>query len=158
MARMGTAAGVLLTMLTDAFPGLNDGTWHVTSQRTPRYNCIAWAADDDQRWWWPDPLGLGYWPDDVPRDESIDAFVSMFESLGFQTSLSAEPEQDFEKIALYARDNCPTHAARQLENGSWTSKLGPLEDITHSLSGLAGETYGEVVSILKRSTPRVTDH
>jgi hypothetical protein len=102
-------------------------------------------------------LELGYWPDEVPRDESIEAFVGVFESLGFQSSQPAEPEQGFEKIALYARGNCPTHAARQLENGSWTSKLGPLEDITLSLNGLIGAAYGEVVAILKRNVPRMTD-
>ena len=138
-------------MLKDAFPRLNDSAWQITSQRSPRYYCIAWATHDDQRWWWPDAMGLGYWPDGFPRDESIEVFVSVFESLGFQASRSAELEQGFEKIALYARDNCPTHAARQLENGTWTSKLGPLEDVTHTLNGLTGETYGKVVAILKRS-------
>lgn len=44
----------------------------------------------------------------------------------------------------------PTHAARQLENGKWTSKLGQLEDIEHELDGLVGDKYGIVVTILRR--------
>ncbi|TAF36353.1 MAG: hypothetical protein EAZ69_10585 [Oscillatoriales cyanobacterium] len=45
----------------------------------------------------------------------------------------------------------PTHAARQLANGKWTSKLGWLEDIEHELDGLTGDRYGVVGQILKRA-------
>jgi hypothetical protein len=40
-------------------------------------------------------------------------------------------------------DWIPTHMARQLPNGAWTSKCGPEEDITHfTLDAL--ETYGTI--------------
>jgi hypothetical protein len=45
----------------------------------------------------------------------------------------------------------PKHAARQLANGRWTSKLGELEDIEHTLNGLDGIWYGSVMLILKRA-------
>jgi hypothetical protein len=46
-----------------------------------------------------------------------------------------------------------THAARQLDNGKWTSKLGQLEDIEHeSLEALSGAVYGSVVQVLKKPT------
>lgn len=44
-----------------------------------------------------------------------------------------------------------THAARQLPNGLWTSKLGQLEDITHATPQvIAGSDYGEVMQFMKR--------
>ncbi|MCI0637958.1 MAG: hypothetical protein L0Y72_23715 [Gemmataceae bacterium] len=38
----------------------------------------------------------------------------------------------------------PTHAARQLPTGRWSSKLGPSEDIEHDLHALEGEIYGTI--------------
>jgi hypothetical protein len=49
-----------------------------------------------------------------------------------------------------ATDGEPTHAAQQLSNGKWTSKLGRWQDIEHELDGLVGEMYGTVKQILKR--------
>jgi len=52
---------------------------------------------------------------------------------------SAEVEPQFQKLAIYARDDGqhdggqPTHVARQFPNGRWTSKIGELEDIEHEL-------------------------
>jgi hypothetical protein len=57
-----------------------------------------------------------------------------------------------QRIALYATANgVPSHAARQLPDGRWTSKLGRWEDIEHRLPALEGESYGAVVQIMKRS-------
>ncbi len=61
-------------------------------------------------------------------------------------------EKGFIKIALFAKDNIPTHAARQLPNGLWTSKLGILEDVRHSLSAISGGIYGSVVVVMKRKS------
>ena len=59
-------------------------------------------------------------------------------------------EAGYEKVALYALAGVPKHAARQLPGGGWTSKLGELDDIEHTLEGLVGSWYGNVVQILKR--------
>jgi hypothetical protein len=59
-------------------------------------------------------------------------------------------ESGFEKIALYALEGHPKHAARQLPDGAWSSKLGKYIDIAHSLNGLEGTVYGQVVGFLKR--------
>jgi hypothetical protein len=60
-------------------------------------------------------------------------------------------ELEYQKIAIYIDvSGTPTHAARQLPNGKWTSKLGWLEDIEHELDGLTGDRYGCVAQILKR--------
>jgi len=65
-----------------------------------------------------------------------------------------EVESGFEKVAIYADHyQFPTHMARQLLSGTWTSKLGALEDIEHHfLDGLNGSQYGNVVQIMKRVT------
>jgi hypothetical protein len=55
-----------------------------------------------------------------------------------------------EKIAIYVRSDIPSHVARQLPNGKWTSKLGLREDIEHDLEALEGPEYGSVVLILSR--------
>jgi hypothetical protein len=61
-------------------------------------------------------------------------------------------EVGFEKIALYALpDGEPTHAARQLLSGKWTSKLGRWQDIEHELEGLVCDRYGTVKQVLKRA-------
>lgn len=45
-----------------------------------------------------------------------------------------------------------THAAKQLADGRWGSKIGQLEDIVHTtVEALSGSDYGEVVQFMKRS-------
>jgi hypothetical protein len=136
--------------LEDYFPNLSDSEYQITSPSSPTYNCIAWAAGDTTRWWWPDPMGLAYWPDEIPRDETLESFVALMRSLGFDDCGDAVLETGFEKIALFTKGEQATHAARQLESGLWTSKLGPLEDIEHSLEGLVGDCYGSVACLFRR--------
>lgn len=120
-----------------------------TSAATWQYNCIAWAAGSTDAWWWPVPGR--YWPEDAPREESLTAFLAAFATLGYVPSISALLEPGTEKVALYASGEQPTHAARQLANGTWTSKLGPAIDIEHATpDAVAGGVYGEVVVILAR--------
>jgi len=136
------------------FPLLAETQYQETSPATPEYNCIAWAAAEDTDWWWPDVFGDYYWPPDAPRVETMEAFVVAYGLLGYKPCETADLEPGYEKIALY-RDSQdqPTHAARQLPSGKWTSKLGQLEDIEHdTLDGLDGDLYGRVGQILKRPT------
>ena len=135
------------------FPGLSSTSFRVTSPATRDYNCIAWAANETARWWWPDPdveNAAAYWPDSVEREETIEAFMAAFAALGFTRTDDERVELGCEKIALFANGSEPTHAARQLPNGFWTSKLGTLEDIQHELRAIEGEIYGGVVAILRR--------
>ena len=65
--------------------------------------------------------------------------------------MDAGLEAGFVKVALYASGLFYTHAARQLPNGKWTSKLGRGEDIEHdSPDDVAGGVYGAVVGVMKR--------
>ncbi len=61
-----------------------------------------------------------------------------------------------EKIAIYATGKVVRHIAWQQEDGTWKSKLGSDEDITHSLDGLAGPKYGQVIAFLKGHEPALT--
>jgi hypothetical protein len=109
------------------------------------------AANDKVRWWWPDLLGQRHWPAGVVREETLAAFQEAFASLGYSVCASDEWENGFEKVALFAdADSSPTHAARQRNSGRWTSKLGEIEDIEHSLRDLEGAEYGSVVLVMKR--------
>jgi hypothetical protein len=121
------------------------------SRATTNYNCFAWAALVDTERWEPDPFLQYYWPDSVPREYTVDAFLLAFGSLGYQVCNDGNLETGVEKIALYCLYGLPTHAARQLENGNWTTKFGNLEDVEHSdLDCLTGPGYGDVQVYMKR--------
>ena len=95
-------------------------------------------------------MGRRFWPAGVTRAETVSAFQEAFQSLGFVICPDEDLEVVFEKIALFADDLGPQHAARQLPNGRWTSKLGELEDIDHGLRDLEGAEYGKVVLVMRR--------
>ena len=133
------------------FPSLKSSKYAVTSPATIEYNCIAWAAGDDEAWWWPDPFNQYFWPSGAPREETIDAFVKAFESLGYFACPDENYETGYEKIAIYAKsDGKPTHAARQVDSQKWTSKLGQSEDIEHDINSISGNIYGSPVIYMKR--------
>ena len=147
---MGTPARVSVVSLQEYFPNLQRTDHDVTSPASPNYNCLAWAAGVADQWWWPDPMGVSTWPPSVARAETIKAFIEAFQTLGYVPGADDTVEPQFDKVALYALAGVPKHAARQLSNGRWTSKLGCLEDIEHTLAGISGSWYGDVVEILKR--------
>lgn len=137
------------------FPGLTQATCSVTSRVTSTYNCIAWAAKNDSRWWWPDTMGIAYWP--LPQRElTVECFVKAFETLGYKICLNDSLEDEVEKIAIYGHkplnaDAVPTHAALQLSNGEWTSKLGSFEDIVHpKVDAVNGPLYGRPLVFMSR--------
>lgn len=138
------------------FPNLKYDDLILTSPKTPTYNCIAYAAGDTGKWWWPDSFGIGYWPPNVPRVNKLPAFQAAFESLGYSLHENGNHEIGLEKIAVFAKENGePTHACRQLQDGNWVSKLGKEEDVIHSLSGIDGSgvdpnIYGSVAFFMSR--------
>ena len=138
-------------MLERKFPSLAGTPYRVTSPASREYNCIAYAARDNTRFWWPHEQA--YWPEGLPKEETIEAMVLAFESLGYERSNSVDREEGKEKVAIYADGDSPKHAARQLHSGLWTSKLGSSVDIAHTLEGLEGTEYGRAVCILERARP-----
>jgi hypothetical protein len=137
---------------SSAFPRLLPENNEITSPSTPRYNCIAWAAGDDERSRWPDINEVAHWPGIVARIETIEAFVDAFRALGYLPCEDGELEPGHEKVALYANQGSPTHAARQLPDGRWSSKLGRSVDIAHTIDALDGPLYGTIVLYLRRQT------
>ncbi len=135
--------------LENLFPGLSGTGYVVTSPEDVRYNCAAWAADETDRWWWPDEDS--YWPEGSTREESVAAFVAAYATSGFVLCDGPDLEEGYEKIAIYASaDGIPTHVAKQLPSGLWSSKLGQLQDIQHRLEDLAGSAYGNCACFLRR--------
>ena len=136
--------------MEDVFPGLRGQAYEIKSPRDDDYNCIAWAAGDNANWWWPDADGQDTWPAGVARLATVAAFGDAFATLGYTPCDDDQLEDDYEKIALFALAGVPKHAARQLPSGRWTSKLGLLQDIEHTLHDLTGMAYGSVVLVMKR--------
>ena len=146
-----------------SFPRLIHSSYvDITSPKDPRYNCIAWAAEDTTRRWWPrdrwsyPPSRSIYWPEEAECSTLPCAFVQAYQTIGYQLCSDGTLEEGITKIALYAKEKesikQATHASRQLPCGKWTSKLGDLFDITHaSVLDLEGPCYGKVVCYLSRS-------
>jgi hypothetical protein len=153
-----------LVHLENLFPKLAAAGYEKTSDATGyppepgAYNCIAWAAADPcKRFWWPQEDC--YWPTWVkPHEDTVLCFVRTFRWLGYRLCSHSRRERGYEKVVLYAihrsrqpitppeslenlGDWQPTHMARQLPDGTWTSKLGGSEDITHFTLD-AVESYG----------------
>lgn len=158
MGRVGEVYESTLTITMPAlpFPNLSGENHTTTSPSTPDYNCIAWAAEEDDRWWWPVPAGAVYWPAGAAAVETVDAFIFAFGTLGYTVSQSRDLEDGLQKVALYVGANgLPTHMARQLSDGTWTSKLGQSNDINHlTLEAISGPAYGTVLVCLCRPQTR----
>lgn len=132
------------------FPNITYDLFVTTSPKDIYYNCIAFAAGDMQRWWWPDG---GYWPTGVSRDVELQSFIDAYATLGYAVCDNAEYETGFEKVAIYAlADGTPTHAARQISADHWVSKIGQNNDIRHdTLEAIGGGLYGSAQVFMKRS-------
>ncbi len=140
-------------------PRLSSQPYRITSPRDTRYNCFAWAAGDQHRVWSPVLIGSGvHWPPGIPALPSLAGVVSAYERVGFEVCDSPELEDDAEKIAIFcAPDGEPRHAARQLADGRWTSKLGDHVDIEHDdLDAVGGAFYGEAHTFMRR-VPRLPE-
>ncbi len=136
----------------DTFPASFVEPFVVTSIATGSYNCIAWALEDTTRFYWTGPREFFYWPSDLPREETVESFVQLFLQHGFEICSDTLKERGFTKIALFTKEGFPTHAARQLTNGLWTSKLGCWEDVRHTLSAISGGLYGSVALVMKKKS------
>lgn len=98
---------------------------------------------------------------DSRTEEILTAFPGLRYDSGFQITSPSNP--DYNCIAwAFAKDDCwmwpeedadgvNVHAARQLNSGLWTSKLGESNDIQHSTPyTIQGRLYGKVACILRR--------
>jgi len=162
---MGTGAPLPLTphemqtvrsAIKSEFHNLAD-SFQLTSWPTEQYNCIAWAAEDQGRWWWPDIDGESFWPQGIERNETILDFITAFRTLGYETCESHDLEIGYEKVAIFAIGDRVKHMGRQLSSGAWTSKLGPWWDVGHdSVDEIEAPHYGRRVQILKRTSLNIS--
>lgn len=156
---MGKSVDEIKIHLIKFFPELaQDKNFQITSKATPNYNCIAWACKYNDRWIQPPYLEkpnldcVVWWPPEVEEGTNIQCLVSVFESQGYMLCDTFEHEDGYIKIALYFNENNNewTHAARELRNGFWTSKLGPNVDIQHGTPyTIENEDYGKVYCFMK---------
>lgn len=165
MASQFRPAPFIRKEFTRIFPNINTAAWHIKSPFDDAYKCIPWAACRTDIQWWPPGEGNVYWPPEAIKDDSIEAFVSAFATIGYKPcGTNADFEFGYQKVAIYASsERRVLHMARQHFLGrGWLSKCGVLEDILHSnlqcLEGdpspwmvALGKTYGKVEVILRRS-------
>lgn len=144
------------------YPELAEAGYEITSDETPIYNCIAWAMGDTTQWWecgrdGPiDEPGF-YWPEGAEHGFGLQALINAYETMGFELCQEGGPvpEEGYEKVALYAENGEWRHAARQLVDGRWSSKLGELEDVCHeSPADVCGEFNGELTCFMRRVVRR----
>ncbi len=140
--------------IDDQFPRLASEGYQLTSEPSLDYNCIAYAAGYTDRWWThtDGPEDEYYWPEFATRTPFIHSLIEVFAGLGYEPCESPDQETGYAKVALYVDEQGQwTHAAVQLPDGSWSSKLGPDEDIRHQTpESLIGASYGAVHCIMRR--------
>jgi hypothetical protein len=133
-----------------AFPLL--GTeFEVLGPASRTYNCIAWSVGLKDVWLTPAPTLAG-------MDRTYRRF-------GYRrmNGLDYSLVPGRHKIVLYAKrkangDWAPTHGARQLPDGSWSSKLGSLPLIRHlDPDDLDGKGYGVPVVVYVSSSEGARD-
>jgi hypothetical protein len=149
---------------------LQGSDYCVTSEETEDYNCASHAMNVTKCALWPGYPEFYKWPVEGASD-TVESFRELFRLLGFEDcGNDSSPESGWQKIALYSRQGLPTHLARQLANGRWSSKLGDYEDIDHitlealrgrepeTLDALTARDYGQVHSIFKKACDLENDH
>jgi len=138
------------------FPKLADEGYSITSPTSTSYNCVAWAAGEDHRWWEPDPMAVYYWPEGLAREDTLDSYVQALKSLAYEICEGWSYEAGFDKVAIYVDETGQAvHVARQLKNGRWTSKMTYFEDIEHATpESLTGDVYTRVPVVMRRREGR----
>jgi len=137
-----------------SWPNLELDNHYEASPKDNKYNCYAWALNKNNEKWAP---YTGYsWFKGFKKvhqypGEDINLFIEGFASIGYDVCDNSNLENGFEKIAFYIKGKGVEHIARQLENGTWASKLGVLHDIEHdNLSVLEDGEYGKAILFMKR--------
>jgi hypothetical protein len=139
------------------FPRLADTEFEITSEEATDYNCLAWVLGDNANWISPvlfdEDLCLYPWPEGVPRETTLAAWMMALETYGFSRCEDGLPEPGRDKVVVYFNDKTEDiHFAIQLPSGGWSSKIGRWEDISHELDGLTESSYGSVVGFMSRPT------
>lgn len=148
--------------MESVFEKLRPSEYEGRSPKDFTHNSVAWAMGMKDTRWWPATIGGYRWPKRLPREkpgqETLANFIRAFKRLRYKVcpNKNCSLEEGVEKVAIYVKGNQnPTHVARQLPSGIWTSKIGDEEDIEHiSPFVLEGASYGKVAVVMKRSASR----
>ena len=136
-------------LLIEWFPNLSSENFEFVGACTDRYNCIAYAAGDTTKWWWPN--GIDYWPPWATRDNRMESLKEAFAGLGYEQCDDSNVEEGYQKVALYGFQGRFEHAAVQMSNGRWCSKMGQGPIIEHSSpESLSGGPYGDAAAYMRR--------
>ena len=131
------------------FPEFASGySWYeIASFPDSRYNCMAFAMGDTRKRWSPTKdsnEGEVYWPLEL-MDDHVANFLAVFELEGYQQCEHGEPEDGFDKVALFINEwGDVSHVAFQPGGTDhWLSKLGKWHDIRHEkVDAVSGRLYG----------------
>jgi hypothetical protein len=149
-----------LPHVESVFPSLVAAGYTSKSPKSRVYNCIAYAAGDETRKWAGFREAGYHWPEKAKEGYGLEALISAFAEIGYAACDSDALEPGCDKVALYVdQDGLWTHAAKQTEDGQWTSKLGNWEDIVHrTLDAVSGPdpAYGRVACLMKRPRESTT--
>jgi hypothetical protein len=137
--------------IRSGFPNLKDFNV-IDGNFNPRYNCISYEFGDTTTPWWPIKSHKNeYWPTNISQGLYINSFNDLFKLYNY---VSCKNDDSFDinhtKIALFSKNGIPTHACKQKDSISWTSKLGDFQVIEHNLYEIQGETYGYILEIFKK--------
>jgi len=136
-------------LLVEAFPNLSEEGIEIVGRPSELYNCIAYAAGDTTGWWWPD--GIAYWPPWATLDNRMESLKEVFTGFEYEQCADGYSEDGYEKVALYEMQGGFAHAALQMPNGRWRSKMGEGPVIEHhSPESLSGGMYGEATVYMRR--------
>ncbi|MXZ92075.1 MAG: hypothetical protein F4Z05_11465 [Chloroflexi bacterium] len=137
-------------LLIAAFPRLASEGFEIVGEPTTQYNCIAYAAGYASDWWWPD--GINYWPPWATPTERTESLIEVFDGLGYEQCDDSHAETGYQKVALYEEEGEMKHAAVQMSDGAWRSKMGQGPLIEHrSPESLSGGIYGDATVYMRRA-------
>jgi len=83
---------------------------------------------------------------------AVSAVEAVFRYLGYERCEDGSLQSGLEKIAIYGDEiGMALHAARQTDEGRWTSKMGDLADIEHDApEDVQSRLYGTVRRFMSR--------
>jgi hypothetical protein len=142
----------------ERFPTLARVGYQIMSPRDGRYNCVAWVLRDRTNWWEP-ALDGAFWPRKVSEEElengDLPEYERVFRGLGYERCSDDSLVPGLEKIAVYANEDEFAHVSYQRADGTWSSKLGKLNDVKHanasSVSGPAATEYPSIKFFMART-------
>jgi hypothetical protein len=136
-------------LMDKSFPNSFLEPLEISSPETGDYNCLAWALNDNSKWYESEDDYC--WFDKIDRDNKLSTIQKIFEQIGFNLTRNSEYQVDIERVALFSTDNIDcSHLARQIGKNVWTSKLGSSYDVNHTLRAIEDGIYGNPILFLER--------